>query len=343
MHTGPSSIVISRDVSRGAELLRAGGLVAFPTETVYGLGADAANPVAVSRIFTVKGRPADHPLIVHIRRMEELAFWAVDVPDAAWLLAQRFWPGPLTLILRRHPAVLDLVTGGLETVGLRVPSHPVALALLERFGGAIAAPSANRFGRVSPTEAAHVAEELGGLVDLILDGGRCDIGVESTIVDPTTGEPAILRPGGIPKEMLEDALSTPVYLRRGGPVRCPGQHPMHYAPRARVLVTSPGPELRAKVEDLLVGGARVAVMSPDPWEALPHGVLRIPLPSSLPEMARELYRSLRLADRLGADVVVATCPPRSGLGLAIADRLERAARVGSADAEIAHPGKENSA
>jgi L-threonylcarbamoyladenylate synthase len=324
-------------------LLRAGGLVAFPTETVYGLGADAANAQAVCRIFTVKGRPADHPLIVHIPRMEDISVWAVDVPDAAWLLAQRFWPGPLTMILRRHPSVLDLVTGGLETVGLRVPAHPVALALLERFGGGIAAPSANRFGRVSPTEAGHVAEDLGDLVDMILDGGRCEVGIESTIVDLSTGEPAILRPGGIPRERLEDALNMSIPLHRGGPVRCPGQHPRHYAPRARVLVCSSGPELRAKVEGLLSGGARVAVMSPDSWEALPHGVLRVPLPSSLPEMTRELYRSLRLADRLGADVVVAACPPSSGLGLAIADRLNRAACVGSPDAGITHTGRVNSA
>jgi L-threonylcarbamoyladenylate synthase len=327
MRKASSSTLISTDVARGAELLRAGGLVAFPTETVYGLGADAANAAAVSRIFTVKRRPADHPLIVHIGRAEDIASWAVNVPDAAWLLAQRFWPGPLTLVLRRHPSVLDLVTGGQETVGLRVPGHPIALALLERFGSGIAAPSANRFGRVSPTEAAHVAEELGGLVDLILDGGRCQVGVESTIVDLASGEPAILRPGGIPKELLEDALKVPVPLRRGGPVRSSGQHPVHYAPRARVVVTASGPELRAKVERFLSDGARVAVMSPDAWEAIPQGVLSIPLPSSLPEMARDLYRSLRLADRLDADVVVALCPPTSGLGLAIADRLQRAARV----------------
>lgn len=334
---------MTRDVHRATAVLRGGGLVAFPTETVYGLGADAANADAVSRIFSVKGRPADHPLIVHIPQAEDLTLWAVDVPDAAWLLAGRFWPGPLTLILRRHPSVLDLVTGGLETVGIRVPAHPMALALLKGFGGGIAAPSANRFGRVSPTEAAHVAEELGDLVDLILDGGRCAIGIESTIMDLTTGEPTILRPGGIPKEMLEDALSTSVPLRQGGPVRCPGQHPTHYAPRARLLVSSSGPELRAKVEDLLSGEARVAVMSPDPWDALPHGVLRIPLPSSLPDMARELYGSLRLADMLGVDAVVAVCPPTSGLGLAIADRLQRAARVGSPDPGNALAGKRNSA
>lgn len=319
------------DVHRAAAVLGAGGLVAFPTETVYGLGADATNAQAVLRIFAVKGRPADHPLIVHIPRIEDISGWAVDVSDAAWLLGQRFWPGPLTLILRRRSSVLDLVTGGLGTVGIRVPAHPVALALLERFGGGIAAPSANRFGRVSPTEARHVAEEFGDVIDLILDGGRCDVGIESTIVDLTSGEPTVLRPGGIPKEALEDALRTSIPLRQDGAVRCPGQHPTHYAPRARVVVSSLGPELRAKVQDLLSGGARVAVMSFDSLEALPDGVLRIPLPSSLPEMARELYGSLRLADVLGADVVVAVCPPTSGLGLAIADRLQRAARAGSSD------------
>lgn len=323
MHS--SSALISGDISRGANVLRAGGLVAFPTETVYGLGADAANAAAVSRIFTVKGRPADHPLIVHLRRTEDLASWAVDVPDAAWLLGQRFWPGPLTLILRRHASVLDGVTGGLETVGLRVPAHPVALALLEQFGGGVAAPSANRFGRVSPTAAAHVAEDLGAEVDLILDGGRCDVGIESTIIDLTSRDPAILRPGGISQEMLEEALRTSISLRADGAVRSPGQHPLHYAPRARVIVTSSESDLRVRVEELLSAGSRVGVMSPDSIEALPPSVLRIPLPASLPEMARQFYTSLRLADALGVDVVVAIRPPSSGLGIAIADRLGRAA------------------
>lgn len=335
MQTMSSLRLLSRDVSLGAELLCAGGLVAFPTETVYGLGADAGNSEAVSRIFTLKGRPADHPLIVHIRRADDLAFWAVDVPDAAWLLGQRFWPGPLTIILRRHPSVLDVVTGGLETVGLRVPAHPLALALLERFGGGIAAPSANRFGRVSPTEAGHISEEFGGLIDLILDGGRCDIGIESTIIDLTTKEPVILRPGGIPQEMLEETLNTSVPLRQDGPVRCPGQHPVHYAPRARVIVTSPGLEMHRKVEELLAIGIRVGVMSPCPIEVLPTGVLRIPLPSSLPDMARQLYTRLRLADALRIEVVVAVPPPPSGLGLAIADRLRRAAGLHSHDTEKA--------
>jgi L-threonylcarbamoyladenylate synthase len=320
-------------VEQAARVLRAGGLVAFPTETVYGLGADAANAAAVHRIFAVKGRPPDHPLIVHIRRTEDLELWAADVPETARLLGQQFWPGPLTLILRRHPMVLDLVTGGQDTVGLRVPRHPVALALLERFGGGVAAPSANRFGRVSPTDPAHVAEDLGGEIELILDGGRCDVGVESTIVDLTSGQPAILRPGGIPREVLEHALNTSVALRPQGPVRSPGQHSVHYAPRARVVLTSPGKQTRREVAELLSSGARVGVMSPHPVETLPAGATSIPLPSSLPEMAAHLYASLRLVDTLGLDVVVVVRPPGRGLGLAINDRLERAAGLPVRDGE----------
>ncbi len=329
--------LITRDVARAAEHLRRGGLVAFPTETVYGLGADALNPQAVARIFAAKGRPADHPLIVHLPSAERLPEWALDIPEAAWLLARRFWPGPLTLILKRQDKVPDIVTGGLATVGLRVPAHPVALELLRLFGGGVAAPSANRFGRVSPTEAQHVAEELGAAVDLILDGGPCRVGIESTIVDLSQDEPVILRPGGITREQLEETLGRPVALRTGGPVRAPGQHPVHYAPRARVVVVDSPAEARRSIEELAAAGQRLALLALELIGDLSADVKFITMSSNEEEMARELYRAFRQADALGLDAIVVVAPPASGLGLAIRDRLRRAAHAGAANPSSRYP------
>ena len=205
-------------LAEAVELLRAGELVAFPTETVYGLGADAGNPEALAKIFAAKGRPADHPLIVHVPDVAHLDQWAREIPDAAHLLAQAFWPGPLTLILKRQPTVPDLVTGGQDTVGLRIPHHPLALQLLKAFDGGIAAPSANRFGHISPTTAQHVREELGAAVALVLDGGPCSVGIESTIVDLSRGDPVILRPGMISAAQIDQALHQQVvrHSREGG-------------------------------------------------------------------------------------------------------------------------------
>jgi len=227
------------DIEQAARVLRAGGLVAFPTETIYGLGADAENVGAVERIFAVKGRPSTHPLIVHIGGADQLRDWAADVPEPARLLAERFWPGPLTLVLWRSHRVPFAVTGGLETVALRVPDHPVALALLSAFGGGVAAPSANRLGSVSPTTARHIREDLGTDVALVLDGGPCEVGVESTIVAVTGEQPAILRPGGVAREDLERVLGHPLPMRSNIPIRVPGHHPSHYAPRARVILVEP--------------------------------------------------------------------------------------------------------
>ena len=196
----------TKDIERAGNILRAGGLVAFPTETVYGLGADASNAQAVRRIFTAKGRPTEHPLIVHIGQKKDLCVWASGIPLTAWLLADHFWPGPLTIILQKADWVPEVVTGGLATIGLRMPAHPLAISLLNSFGGGIAAPSANRFGRVSPTMASHVREELGDRVDFILDGGACVVGIESTIVDLSSGEPAILRPGELRGSLLKRFL-----------------------------------------------------------------------------------------------------------------------------------------
>ncbi|KOV85592.1 translation factor Sua5 [Nocardia sp. NRRL S-836] len=300
-------------------------MVAMPTETVYGLGANAEDPVAVARVFEVKGRPPSHPLIVHIGSADQLDDWAADVPDSARLLAGRFWPGPLTLVLRRGPRVPLEATGGLETVALRVPAHPVALALLSAFGGGVAAPSANRFGSVSPTTADHVRAELGDAVDLVLDGGPCRVGVESTIVDATADVPSVLRPGGVTREDLEQALGFPLAVHATSRVRVPGQHPSHYAPRARVVLVEP--EKVVVEAELAQGlGQRVGVLLPPSFgdaEVNAHAVVR--LPGSAAAYARGLYGFLRELDERGCDLVVASLPEETGLGLAIANRLNRAA------------------
>ncbi len=219
---------MTAEVRRAAQILRAGGLVAFPTETVYGLGADAASEKAVARLYAVKGRPADHPVIIHFASPDEAFMWAREIPPAARELGQRFWPGPLTLILKRSALAKDFVTGGQDSVGLRVPSHPVAQELLKAFSGAIAAPSANRFGRVSPTTAAHVREDLGKDVDLVLEGGPSDVGIESSIVDLSGGAAVLLRPGAISREQLEPI--TPINDGKSS-VRHSGGLERHYAPR----------------------------------------------------------------------------------------------------------------
>ncbi len=289
-------------LARAVALLRAGELVAFPTETVYGLGADAADPLAVRRVFAAKGRPADHPLIVHVAGVGAAERFAV-LDGRARALAAAFWPGPLTLVLPRRPAALDEVTGGRDTVGVRVPRHPVALALLRAFGGGVAAPSANRFGRVSPTRAEHVREEFGEEV-FVLDGGPCAVGVESTIVDLSRPDRVgLLRPGGVPVEAIE-ALVGPV---EPGGVAAPGTLPAHYAPRT-ALRLSRDPE--AEAARLRQRGLRVAVLRAGEPE----------------DHARRLYAELRRLDALGVDVLVAEVAPDSGLGAAINDRLRRAAR-----------------
>jgi L-threonylcarbamoyladenylate synthase len=281
-------------------------LVAFPTETVYGLGADADNETGLKAIFRVKGRPETHPLIIHLCSVEQLGQWVVSVPDVALQLATRIWPGPLTLILKKARRVSPLVTGGQDTVALRVPDHPVALSLLRDFAGGVAAPSANRFGRVSATTAEHVRRDLGGDVDFILDGGPCAVGVESTIVDFSSGDPAILRPGGLTRERLEDELGCSVPLRQAGPVRVPGQLESHYAPRAQVVIVVPG-DSQKKADELRSNGRRVALLTP------------------AQVAAHDLYASLRGADDSGAEVIIVPMPEDRGLGLAVADRLRKAA------------------
>ncbi|MGW2485714.1 L-threonylcarbamoyladenylate synthase [Streptomyces sp. NPDC001606] len=315
----------SSDIEKAAGVLRAGGLVALPTETVYGLGANAEDPAAVSRIFQVKGRPPSHPLIVHIGGAEHLDDWVQGVPATARLLAEHFWPGPLTLVLRRGRRVPLEATGGLETVAVRVPDHPVALELLSAFGGGVTAPSANRFGSVSPTTADHVRAELGDAVDFVLDGGPCEVGVESTIVDATGEVPAILRPGGVTREDLEAVLGRPLAVPATSRVRVPGQHPSHYAPDARVVLVEPE-KVVAEAELAQELGHRVGVFLPASFadaEVKAHAVVHVP--RSMAAYARGLYGYLRELDQQGCDLIVASLPVEEGLGLAIANRLRRAA------------------
>jgi L-threonylcarbamoyladenylate synthase len=328
MPTGPdASADTSPDataIARAADVLRRGGLVAFPTETVYGLGADASSPEAVQHLFTVKGRPAHHPVIVHVASAEGLGEWAAEVPTAAATLAARCWPGPLTVVVRRAAHVPDEVTGGLETVGIRVPDQPVALALLRAFGGGVAAPSANRFGQVSPTTADDVRADLGDDVDVVLDGGPCRVGVESTIVDCTSAEPAILRLGGVPRERIEELLGRAVPVRAAGDVRAPGTLASHYAPRARVLLVDADALVR-EATDALARHARVGVLGEKLPTDLPDGVVVLAQPDDADDYARHLYRHLRAADAQGLDTVLAVVPADVGIGAAVADRLRRAA------------------
>lgn len=298
--------------------------MAFPTETVYGLGADADNAGALARLYAIKGRPAEHPVIVHVGAPGQLDDWAADVPVAARRLGDALWPGPLTLVVRRAARVLDAVTGGGDTVGVRVPDQPVALALLRAFGGGIAAPSANRFGHVSPTTAGDVRADLGDDVDVVLDDGPCTVGVESTIVDCTGDELVILRPGGVTRERIEEVSGQAVGVRSDGLVRAPGTLKSHYAPEATVLVVG-RQDLAERATALLTAGERVAVLAPDPIPALPADVVVLDAPANADEYARVLYARLREADRRGVDVLLAVPPPDAGVGVAVGDRLRRAA------------------
>lgn len=309
-------------VRQAAALLRDGEVVALPTETVYGLAADATNATAVERVFAIKGRPADHPLIVHLLDADALDDWAVEIPEEARMLAGACWPGPLTIVLRRAPTVLDAVTGGLDTVAVRVPAHPVARAVLAEFGGALAAPSANRFGRVSPTSATAVADDLGDDVALILDGGACRVGVESTIVDCSGEVIVVLRPGGITVERISELLDRPVPI--GGSTRVPGTLPAHYAPRARVVLADDR-EATAVAGAHLAAGRTVALLASTVPLGLSDRVAVLEPPETDEEYARVLYDRLRTADHHGIDVVVAVPPHPVGIGLAVRDRLERAA------------------
>lgn len=303
---------------RAAHALRSGSLVAFPTETVYGLGADASDAKAVERIYQVKGRPKDHPLIVHVANMQAIEDWVEDVPDFAISLARAFWPGPMALILKRSALAEDFITGGQETVGLRVPNHPIALALLHEFqklgGKGIAAPSANRFGHVSPTSADAVISELAKYltsVDLILDGGLSLVGVESTIIDCTGELPKILRPGAIDEEMI--MVTTNLSIEKpGGNIRVSGSLEKHYSPRAKVIL-----DIEPKAGDGFI--AISSIKTPD-------GVIRLAEPRDDEDFARLLYSALRKADDSSLARVIVQQPVGGGIAIAIRDRLLRASR-----------------
>jgi L-threonylcarbamoyladenylate synthase len=312
------------DIERAAELLRAGELVAFPTETVYGLGADAGNAAAVAKIFAAKGRPQDHPLIVHLPDASHIDAWARDVSAAARLLAATFWPGPLTLILKRRAGVSDAITGGQDTVGLRMPGHPLALELLRAFGGGVAAPSANRFGRISPTTAQHVREELGDAVALVLDGGPCAVGIESTILDLSGEEPAILRPGMIGAAAIAAVLGREPGTPQAGAPRVSGTLESHYAPMTPLeLVSSDG--LVFAVRNTIIKGERTAFLA-SMAQPIHHELITWKLAPAEPgPFAHALYASLRELDALGCSRIVVQQPPQTAAWTAVLDRLRRAA------------------
>lgn len=313
------SVCSAETLTDAAKALRAGALVAFPTETVYGLGADAESAEAVARIYSTKGRPADHPLIVHIDSIDRMGEWSSDIPAYAIALARDYWPGPMTLVLKRSEIAGDFITGGQETVGLRVPAHPLALGLLQAFvaagGRGIAAPSANRFGAVSPTTADAVQEELGEFLaesDLILDGGPSLVGLESTIIDCTGDAPRVLRLGAITHEMIEETTGLKVIENDTAPeIRVSGSLESHYSPKAKVLLD-------------VVAEAGDGLIAPDQIPT-PNGVIRLMAPSTIEQYARDLYRALRMADQQGLEIVVVLQPGGDGLAAAIRDRLQRAA------------------
>ena len=305
-------------VQSAAAALKAGSLVAFPTETVYGLGADAENAEAVARIYEVKGRPHDHPLIVHIASIDGLNDWAGDLPDYAIALARDFWPGPLTLVVNRSDRAKDFITGNQNTVGLRVPAHNIALGLIQEFiklgGKGIAAPSANRFGAVSPTNAQAVEEELAEYLqvqDIILDGGQSLVGVESTIVDCTGETPFILRLGAVTSEMIEDSTGLIALTKENSAIRVSGSLDSHYSPKAKVVL-----DAIAEPGDGLIAPDQIPT---------PDGVIRLASPRTIEGYARDLYAALRSADAQGIEVVVVLQPGGDGLAAAIRDRLKRSA------------------
>ena len=309
---------MSAEVRRAAQVLRAGGLVAFPTETVYGLGADAASEKAIARLYGVKGRPPLHPVIVHFANADGAFRWAREFPHSAKTLAERFWPGPLTLILKRSALANDFVTGGQDTVGLRVPSHPVAQALLKEFAGAVAAPSANRFGHVSPTTAAHVREDLGKDVDLVLEGGPSEVGIESTILDLSGVRPVLLRPGRISKAELEKVLQEKVEAKTAASPRHSGGLERHYAPRTPALLV-PTYDLDREIAK---GKDKVAVLAfSRPDERVDYWLR---MPREPQAYAQKLYAALRELDTAGCERILVEAPPDAPEWDAVRDRLRRA-------------------
>ncbi len=330
MHT---RVFQPHEIEPAAQVLRSGGLLAIPTETVYGLGADGLNREAVARIFTAKGRPQDNPLILHIPDAGALSQYCTDIPAAAYALARRFWPGPLTMILPRRPLVPDVVTAGLDTVGMRCPDHPVTRAILSRAGVPVAAPSANTSGRPSPTTAAHVLEDMDGKIEGVVDGGPCAVGVESTIVDLTVTPPRLLRPGGVTLEELREVLgavevdgAVTRMLGESEQPRAPGMKYRHYAPKAPVTVIRGAPAEAARyIRRRLADGDGVICFN----EFVPlfegHPVEPIGPASDPAEQARRVFDALRYFDGTETERIWAMCPDPEGIGLAVSNRLNKAA------------------
>ena len=322
-----------QDIQEAAAILRAGGLVGIPTETVYGLGANGLDSSAVGKIFAAKGRPQDNPLILHVPDASWLARYCREVPDSAYTLAARFWPGPLTMILPRKDVVPDAVTAGLDTVGIRCPNHPVTLAIIRGADVPVAAPSGNTSGRPSPTCAAHMVEDMAGKIDAIVDGGRCGVGVESTIVDLTCTPPRLLRPGGLPLEALEEVLGEVAVdaallrpLGEGEKPKAPGMKYRHYAPKAPVTVVLGEPSATA---DYIAArlGEHTGVICFDEWAGrfAGHVVENIGSSARKDEQARRVFDALRAFDHTDVTEIYAQCPHEDGLGLAVANRLKKAA------------------
>jgi len=312
---------MNKEIARAARILRSGGLVAFPTETVYGLGADASSASAMAKLYAVKRRPADHPVIVHFASADAAFGWAREVPESARKLAKAFWPGPLTLVLKRSPNAQDFVTGGQDTVGLRIPAHPVAQELLKTFKSGVAAPSANRFGLVSPTTAAHVREDLGGDVDLVLEGGPTEVGIESTILDLSAGAPVLLRPGRISRQDLETVLESPVVEKNASSPRHSGGLERHYAPRTPARLV-PAYALDREISHHKDRVAVLAFSRPD--ERVDYWLR---MPRDPHAYAQKLYGALRELDTAGCDEILIEAPPEAPEWAAVRDRLLRACRA----------------
>jgi L-threonylcarbamoyladenylate synthase len=314
------------DIIKAVTILESGGVIAFPTETVYGLGADASQESAIRRIFRVKERPYDHPLIVHIANIDQLSDWARDIPPGAWQLAQTFWPGPLTLVLKKQPHVLDIVTGGQDTIGLRLPRHPVALALLQAFGGGVAAPSANKFTHLSPTTVSDVYEELGSQIDGILEGGECEVGLESTILDMSGETPKILRPGMITAEAIAKVLGQPIQCVQQGETktRASGMHHLHYAPTTQTVLIESSQVEKALQQLTPLQLPAAMVMHSNIKIQVPSGVQVIHMPSDAEVYAHDLYHTLRLLDNQRLKCIMIETVPHRPEWEAIADRLMKA-------------------
>ncbi|MEI8034204.1 MAG: L-threonylcarbamoyladenylate synthase [Betaproteobacteria bacterium] len=312
------------DIDTAAALLRDGGVVAFPTETVYGLGADASNPRAIKKVFTAKGRPHDHPLIVHLATHTPLSLWAQNIPATAHALAHAFWPGPLTLILQRHPSVSDWVTGGQDTVALRVPNHPLTQALLSAFGGGLVGPSANRFGQISPTTAAHVLHEAMETIDGVIDGGACTVGIESTIVDLSGSQPTLLRPGHIRADEIEALLGTPLQSPHQHSPRAPGMLAKHYAPHTPILLVEKD-LIDTLVRSLTHQGQRVGVLAREALSPFINNIVWLSAGLTPNVYASKLYSNLRYLDEAHCDVLIVESLPLENDWAAPRDRLARAA------------------